>query len=482
MTDFLIQATLSNFVVASILAGIAWVFQRRVRSASLSNLLWALVLIKMLTPPLLSIPVLGIPSFGSPLTMQSPSPGGLASPTVQGIVDGRAASDMALILTDEAAQQSAFAAHGIRNVTVALLGWTVVSGLLFVMSAFRIVRFHCLLKENSRVDDVLTNGLSVHVANQFGLGIHPAILVTRANIAPFVWWRAGRSVIVISDQAKNELSDDDLRLVITHEMAHIKRRDHWFRWIEWFALICLWWNPVMWWARKQLRISEEMACDDLVLEIAKPDAHRYGNALLNMAELLTAAAIRPPAVASAINSGGSLEERLKMMISDKTRKVPTPMRLAIVAIASCVFPLGVVYAQDMEAIKRRLGGAIEAGELTPDQAEMMMEALRRPRQLSDRETMERRVMQIKAELKEAVEAGKISKDDAEKKLDHARREMLKPNDAHGDEEARERRVLRIKEELKEAVEAGKISKEDAEKKLDNARREMLELSERGEKK
>lgn len=171
-----------------------------------------------------------------------------------------------------------------------------------------------------------------------------------------------------------------------------------------------------------------------------------------------------------------------MMISDKTRKVPTPMRLAIVAIASCVFPLGVVYAQDMEAIKRRLGGAIEAGELTPDQAEMMMEALRRPRQLSDRETMERRVMQIKAELKEAVEAGKISKDDAEKKLDHARREMLKPNDAHGDEEARERRVLRVKEELKEAVEAGKISKEDAEKKLDNARREMLELSERGEKK
>ena len=40
MADFLIQATLSNLVVATILAVIAWAVQRRVRSASLANLLW----------------------------------------------------------------------------------------------------------------------------------------------------------------------------------------------------------------------------------------------------------------------------------------------------------------------------------------------------------------------------------------------------------------------------------------------------------
>ena len=82
----------------------------------------------------------------------------------------------------------------------------------------------------------------------------------------------------------------------------------------WIALIGLWWNPVMWWARDQLRISEEMACDDLLLEIAPSDRHQYAKALLNIAELLAAPAIRPPVVASAINSGGILEKRLKMMI------------------------------------------------------------------------------------------------------------------------------------------------------------------------
>jgi len=55
VADFLIQATLSNLVVATILAVIAWVVQHRVRSASLANLLWAIVLIKMVTPPLFSL-------------------------------------------------------------------------------------------------------------------------------------------------------------------------------------------------------------------------------------------------------------------------------------------------------------------------------------------------------------------------------------------------------------------------------------------
>lgn len=47
MADFLIEATLSNLVMSTILAVIAWTVQRRVRSPALANLLWALVLIKM---------------------------------------------------------------------------------------------------------------------------------------------------------------------------------------------------------------------------------------------------------------------------------------------------------------------------------------------------------------------------------------------------------------------------------------------------
>ena len=411
MADFLIQATLSNLVVASILAVIAWVVQRRVRSASLSNLLWALVLIKLVTPPLFSIPVLEVPSVSSLSVEQTDLSSELAPQmdlSVVALNDHGTDSVKSEILTADTPEESIFAAYGTRNVTIALVVWLVISAILFLDSSLRIIRFHWLLQANSRVHDDLSRGLSVDVARQLGLRKHPNIFVTRANIAPFVWWRAGRSVIVVSMQATQELSDEDLRLVVTHEMAHIKRRDHWFRWLEWIALIVLWWNPVMWWARNQLRISEEMACDDLVLDLAAPDVHEYANALLNIAELLTAAAIRPPVVASAINSGGSLEQRLKMMIAEKTWKVPSSLRVAIVAVATCVFPLGVVDAQDFEAVERRLGGAVEAGELSLEQAHLMLEVLRHSNSSREMEGKKRRYMELAREIEAAVEAGKLS--------------------------------------------------------------------------
>ncbi len=76
--------------------------QRRVRSASLSSLLWALVLIKMLTPPLLSIPVLGIPNLGSLIAIQFKLPSKLAPPIGQGMVDGAVeAGELSLLLSEQ---------------------------------------------------------------------------------------------------------------------------------------------------------------------------------------------------------------------------------------------------------------------------------------------------------------------------------------------------------------------------------------------
>ncbi len=242
----------------------------------------------------------------------------------------------------------------------------------------------------------------------------------------------------------------------------------------------------MWWARHQLRVFEEMACDDLVLEAANAEVHQYGNALLNMAELLTATAIRPPVVASAINSGGSLEQRLKTMIAHKQRKVSPSLRMTIVALATCVFPLGVVHAQDFEGVQRRLGGAVEAGELTLDQAKLMLDALRRSYSSRDLEAKKRRYTQFMNEIKEAAEAGKITEEEAELKLAGVRREMFEEGIRNrrelGEMEVKKQRYKLFMDEIKAAVEAGKLTEEQAEEKLIAVRREMFEVVERGKSK
>jgi hypothetical protein len=168
-----------------------------------------------------------------------------------------------------------------------------------------------------------------------------------------------------------------------------------------------------------------------------------------------------------------------MMISKITWKTRAVLRTAVMAMAVGMPPLGFVYAQDLEAVERRLGGAVEAGELSLEQANVMMEALRRSSQEArEMEAKKHRFMQFSREIEEAVEAGKLSKEEAEKKMIAVRREMFEQEPHPGAEgrdlEARKRRFEYAAREIKEAREAGKISEEEAEEKLSHLRHAMLE--------
>ena len=96
---------------------------------------------------------------------------------------------------------------------------------------------------------------------------------------------------------------------LAHELAHVRRRDYLVRWLEWLACVVFWWNPVVWWAQRNLRAAEEICCDELVISCLNPKPISYANSLLSAVEFLARPALRPPAMASEINSGGFLERR-----------------------------------------------------------------------------------------------------------------------------------------------------------------------------
>ena len=103
----------------------------------------------------------------------------------------------------------------------------------------------------------------------------------------------------------------------------------------------------------------------------------YANSLLQVAEFLSTAAHRPPSVASAMTGGGKLEQRLTMIVSRNAVK-PTRFGLGIVlTLAALTLPVGLASAQELGAIERRLGSAVADGEITLEQAQIMLEALKR---------------------------------------------------------------------------------------------------------
>ncbi|MEQ8201420.1 MAG: M56 family metallopeptidase [Syntrophomonadaceae bacterium] len=125
--------------------------------------------------------------------------------------------------------------------------------------------------------------------------------------------------------------DDELRLIITHELVHLKHHDIGARLLLALASALHWFNPVIHMMAKAARGDMEMACDDQVLKRSGLDTKkRYCNLLLDLA-------VRPGPTGNSVLStaiGGSkeiLETRIKG-IFDINRKRRGIAELTIAAV------------------------------------------------------------------------------------------------------------------------------------------------------
>ncbi len=78
------------------------------------------------------------------------------------------------------------------------------------------------------------------------------------------------------------MSDSDIIYVISHEKAHIRRHDHWWKPLGFLLLTVYWFNPAMWAAYKLLCKDIELACDENVIRNMSRDQRAdYAQALLS---------------------------------------------------------------------------------------------------------------------------------------------------------------------------------------------------------
>jgi hypothetical protein len=143
VVEFLVHTTLSNFVVAFLLASFALLVQQRFRAPALSHLLWAIVLIKLITPPLFSIPVLELPNAANGILLQNDKLAEATPPISQAsaFTEGNL-TDLSGFLSraESTASDSAFVAAMMPCIIAAIYPWAIFSGILCLVSAIRIIR------------------------------------------------------------------------------------------------------------------------------------------------------------------------------------------------------------------------------------------------------------------------------------------------------------------------------------------------------
>jgi len=503
MTDSLLQMGLSNACFSVALAIVAMVVGATSRRPHLAHMLWLLVFVKLVTPPIVTIPVVTIPEqaetavavnnhshSGSPVS-GVPVAGGREfgssrpGPSLAGgqwfdvsrsglrLAGGREFD------VDEQPDTSLSARigpvvvkHGKRWLPPI---WLLGSVVVFAWSLVRVCRFGRLLAAESELAPQPLQAAAVKLARRLELKTIPTICTTLARLSPMVWWTGGRVRIVIPATLLDQMDAKQWQWILAHELAHVRRRDYLVRWIEWLCCVGFWWNPVVWWAGRNLRRAEEICCDALVLSCLNPEPQSYANSLLRAVEFLACPAFRPPAMASEINSGGFLERRFSMIVSRTPARATSGwLQACVLLCAVVVLPFGVACAQDYEAVGKRLRAAVAAGELTGEQAGAMLGTLRKISGAEKDQKADRArqyLMKLRKELGVAVEAGKISREDAVKRLKGAEKAIRERMAAgRGAKRVTREDYGHAEAELRKLVAEGKISGEAARARLGAMRR------------
>ena len=493
MRDFIIQMGLSNACFSVVLAILAMVVGTKSRRPHLAYMLWLLVFIKLVTPPILRIPVVSIPQVHDNTILIGNQSQNEQTSVIDTKSDGTWLARIRLELWKYA-------------VTWFLLMWLAGSISVFTWTLLRVFKFNRLLLFESEAASEELQSATAKIASRLKLKTIPAIYTTSAHISPMVWWIGRKVKIVIPFELLRQMEHQQWYWILAHELAHVRRRDYLVRWLEWIACVCFWWNPVVLIAQRNLRAMEEICCDELVMSSLNPEPKYYANSLLSAVEFLAQPALRPPAIASEINSGGFLERRFKMIITNKLNSSNSRrLQLCVLLCAIVVLPLGIASAQNYDAVGKRLRQAVAAGELSGEQARAMLETLRNSgastrenaanintqaarvrvrQQATAKATAEqsqsitnRPANQIseetRAELRKAVAEGKLSKEEALAKLAELRKKQAQQS-AVSSERTNQQNIVNVRAQLKKEVTEGMLTKEEALAKLAELRKKQVQ--------
>lgn len=254
-----VSTALSNAITVTLLAPVVCFGCRQSRCAPLTHAMWIVLLVKLLTPPLLIVPV-SVPWFQ---------------------------------LDD-----------GIWLGLQAVWG----AGICVMASLFfkQLWTHHQILSTGSTANVAASRELK-EISQRLGVQNPPQLRLFEGRLSPLLWGWGFRNAIVFPKSLWDRLSVEERGSLLTHELAHHIRGDHYVRVLEIVCLCLYWWHPVVWCARGRIEEAEEACCDAFV--VRHEPARTYANAIMATLDFMSETRCRKVALASQLATA-SLQKRL----------------------------------------------------------------------------------------------------------------------------------------------------------------------------
>jgi beta-lactamase regulating signal transducer with metallopeptidase domain len=247
---------------------------------------------------------------------------------------------------------------------IALLIWAAGVALVSARLLLGMLRMRRITRDAERLIDYPWSMLTNRLRGQLNIRDHVAIYVS-AEVAMPMTWGVLIPVIVLPPESY-AWSAEWRRVVLLHELAHIKRRDCLTQTLAHLACALYWFNPLVWFAARRLRVERELACDDCVLEVGA-GASDYANYLVEIAQ--TFESVEPVTPVSVGMACSQLENRVRAILDPQlNRRHPSRRRKATLAVAmACALcPLAALKATSQERISLPVADAVAVKAEAPN--------------------------------------------------------------------------------------------------------------------
>jgi HEAT repeat protein/beta-lactamase regulating signal transducer with metallopeptidase domain len=340
---------LDSLVKATLLLGAAAVLTLALAraSAAVRHLVWTFALTGALLLPVLSLalPRWQVPlvTFTTPAMETSIVPEEATLPTTPPVRRARVEvrSNVAEVSDRAALPPAAPSAQPLpwSAASVLLAIWAGGAAIVIGRLLLGIAAVQWMTRRTGRVVDAPWLRLAVALASDLGITRRVTFLESRRATMPMAFGILEPAVLMPADAARWPI--ERLRIVLLHELAHVKRRDCLTHAIAQVACAVYWFNPLAWIAARHIRTERERACDDLVLA-AGTNGPDYAEELLEIARVMRAG--RFPALMTgatlAMAHRTQLEGRLIAILDPKVpRAGVSRIRTAVAATTvACALP------------------------------------------------------------------------------------------------------------------------------------------------
>jgi beta-lactamase regulating signal transducer with metallopeptidase domain len=181
--------------------------------------------------------------------------------------------------------------------------------------------------------------LADELVARLGVARPVRLLENDRPLMPVTWGLVRPVVLLPPAQA---WSDERRRVVLLHELAHVKRWDCLTQAVAQAACAVYWFLPLTWYAARRLRLEREAACDDLVLA-SGPQAADYATHLLEIARTLRGP-VCPSMAAVAMARRSHIESRLRGILDATRSRRPLGRRAWVLGATAAACLLALVAA------------------------------------------------------------------------------------------------------------------------------------------